>query len=149
MPIRLRCNHEMTYTHPMWQYTTMHALGRHHTASANGRNCFQSWCSWRAWMDKGKLHQCITPQVVCNWTLVSRFCNSSGLQKSPASTVLHWAISYLWMNSTGRVDYGHVVSLGQCEGTFLSLADSWEVLWCTIFLEEFWKVEVKETCPLI
>ena len=52
VPIRWRCNHEITYTHHMRLHTTMQVLGRHQAASLKMSKRFQSQWSCRPCLDR-------------------------------------------------------------------------------------------------
>lgn len=55
VPIRLRCNHEISYKHYMRVH--MQVLWRHQAAFAKVSNDFQCQCSCRCFLDRINLHQ--------------------------------------------------------------------------------------------
>lgn len=57
LPIRLKGNHENTYTPHLRLCNTMQVLGRHQDALENVRSSFKSWRYWRPCLNRIKLHQ--------------------------------------------------------------------------------------------
>lgn len=79
MLIRLRCNHEIKYTHHIRLLTTVQILGRHQASLAKVRNSFQNWWSCRPCLNQINLHHTIIPLVGSHLTIVVTCYNSHSL----------------------------------------------------------------------
>lgn len=104
VPVRLRCNHEITYTYHMTLHTTGQVLGRHQVALENVSNSFQSWWSCRPCLDKINLHQrhC-SSGLTCDLSIAICCIFTWPLTFWETVNVLLWSVLALWALSPSLV----------------------------------------------